>query len=115
MTTTRICWSLRDGSKAACSAASISLVSRFNCCGRFMVSVQTPVAVFAQQDRLVWSWTAIMALMYRWPRRTCAFSRSTNFWILPVEVLGSSPNTTARGALNLAIWLAAVLDDLDSR
>src|SRR4029079_7841400 len=33
-----------------------------------------------------------------------ALSRSTNFWILPVEVFGSSPNTTARGALNLAIW-----------
>ena len=30
-----------------------------------------------------------------------AFSRSTNFWILPVEVFGSSPNTTARGALKL--------------
>ncbi len=27
-----------------------------------------------------------------------AFSRSTNFWILPVEVFGSSPNTTALAA-----------------
>ena len=31
-----------------------------------------------------------------------AFSRSTNFWILPVEVFGSSPNTTARGVLKRA-------------
>ena len=28
-----------------------------------------------------------------------AFSRSTNFWILPVEVFGSGPNTTVRGTL----------------
>ena len=28
--------------------------------------------------------------------------RSTNFWILPVEVFGSSPNSTALGALNRA-------------
>jgi len=33
-----------------------------------------------------------------------AFSRSTNFWILPVEVFGSSPNTTARGALKRAMF-----------
>ena len=34
--------------------------------------------------------------------RDLAFSRSTNFWILPVEVLGTSANPTARGALKLA-------------
>ncbi len=28
-----------------------------------------------------------------------ARSRSTNFWILPVEVLGSGPNTTVFGTL----------------
>ena len=28
-----------------------------------------------------------------------AFSRSTFFWILPVEVLGSGPSTTVRGTL----------------
>ncbi len=28
-----------------------------------------------------------------------ARSRSTNFWILPVEVLGSGPKTTWRGTL----------------
>ena len=31
-----------------------------------------------------------------------AFSRSTNFWILPVEVFGNSENTTVRGTLNFA-------------
>ena len=29
--------------------------------------------------------------------------RSSNFWILPVLVLGSSPNTTARGTLKPAL------------
>ncbi len=28
-----------------------------------------------------------------------AFARRANFWILPVEVLGSGPNTTVLGAL----------------
>jgi hypothetical protein len=31
-----------------------------------------------------------------------ACSRSAYFWILPVEVLGSGPNTTVRGALKCA-------------
>src|SRR3954468_10972617 len=33
---------------------------------------------------------------------TC--SRSTNFWILPVDVLGIGPNTTAFGVLKPGIW-----------
>ena len=33
--------------------------------------------------------------------RTC--SRNTYFWILPVEVLGNSPNTTCLGALKCAM------------
>src|SRR5207249_9173656 len=32
-----------------------------------------------------------------------ALSRNTNFWILPVEVFGSGPKTTWRGALNRAM------------
>ena len=44
-----------------------------------------------------------------------ACSRSSNFWILPVEVLGSGPNTTVRGALKRASSLAAVLDQLLGR
>src|SRR4029079_1240936 len=32
-----------------------------------------------------------------------ALSRSTNFWILPVAVLGSGPNTIALGALKCAM------------
>ena len=35
-------------------------------------------------------------------RSSFARSRSTNFWILPVEVFGSGPNTTWRGALKCA-------------
>jgi hypothetical protein len=31
-----------------------------------------------------------------------ARSRNTNFWIFPVEVFGSGPNMTVRGALKLA-------------
>src|SRR5207302_9715448 len=34
--------------------------------------------------------------------RAFARWRSTNFWILPVEVLGNSVNMTVRGILNLA-------------
>src|SRR5437879_6395354 len=59
------------------------------------------VALIAQQERLsgLRNGTHVsMALV------DFAFSRSRNFWILPVEVFGSSPNTTARGALNLARW-----------
>src|SRR5260370_5937839 len=35
------------------------------------------------------------------PAQTFSFARSrnTNFWILPVEVFGSGPNSTVRGAL----------------
>ena len=33
------------------------------------------------------------------PHTAFACSRSTNFWILPVLVLGTSPNTTWRGTL----------------
>src|SRR3954453_11183267 len=33
---------------------------------------------------------------------TFARSRNTNFWIFPVEVFGSGPNTTWRGALKCA-------------
>src|SRR5258708_7943620 len=36
------------------------------------------------------------------PSRPLARSRSTNFWILPVEVLGNGPNTTVRGTLKWA-------------
>src|SRR2546430_1452617 len=59
------------------------------------------VALIAQQERLsgLRNGTHVsMALV------DFAFSRSRNFWILPVEVFGSSPKTTARGALNLARW-----------
>jgi fatty-acyl-CoA synthase len=34
-----------------------------------------------------------------------ARSRSTNFWILPVDVFGTSPNTTRFGTLKRARWL----------
>jgi hypothetical protein len=37
--------------------------------------------------------------------------RSSNFWILPVLVLGSSPKTTARGTLKPARCWLAVGDD----
>src|SRR5262249_132285 len=33
----------------------------------------------------------------------CAFSRRTNFWILPVEVFGSGPNTIVFGTLKWAM------------
>src|SRR6185312_207113 len=33
-----------------------------------------------------------------------ARSRSRNFWILPVDVFGNSPNTTLFGTLNRARW-----------
>ena len=33
-----------------------------------------------------------------------ASSRSANFWILPVEVFGRSPNTIAFGTLNPAMY-----------
>src|SRR5439155_1066624 len=59
------------------------------------------VALIAQQERLsgLRNGTHVsMALV------DLAFSRSRNFWILPVEVFGSSPKTTARGALNPARW-----------
>src|SRR5205823_4124569 len=42
ITTTRTLSSRNSESNASCSASSISLVSRFICCGRFMVSVQMP-------------------------------------------------------------------------
>src|SRR5215208_310816 len=35
-------------------------------------------------------------------QRALAFSRSLNFWILPVEVLGISAKTTCRGHLKCA-------------
>src|SRR4051812_31958128 len=58
------------------------------------------VAVFAKEDGLFAFWNcphvAIAVADF-------ALSRSTNFWILPVEVFGSSPNSTARGALKRAI------------
>src|SRR5262245_21332209 len=38
----------------------------------------------------------------RWPHAVFALSRSLNFWILPVEVLGSSVNTTRLGHLKRA-------------
>ena len=41
-----------------------------------------------------------------------AMSRSTNFWILPVEVFGSSANTTVRGHLKCGQVFAAEGDDL---
>ena len=41
-----------------------------------------------------------------------ALSRSTNFWILPVEVLGSSVKTTVRGTLKRARCCAAMRDHL---
>src|SRR5262249_19148248 len=56
------------------------------------------VAVFAEQQRIGLGDGAHVSIA----EVDLAFSRSTNFWILPVEVFGSSPNTTARGALNFA-------------
>src|SRR6185503_15626610 len=57
------------------------------------------VAILAQEDGLcgLWNSTHVSIALVDLAR-----SRRTNFWILPVEVFGSSPNTTARGALNLA-------------
>jgi hypothetical protein len=37
------------------------------------------------------------------PSSARACSRSTNFWILPVAVLGSGPNTTVFGTLKCAM------------
>src|SRR5437588_1187746 len=59
------------------------------------------VAIIAQQDRLSGlrnSTHVSMALV------DFAFSRSRNFWILPVALFGSSPTNTERGALNRARW-----------
>ena len=42
-------------------------------------------------------------------------SRSTNFWILPVAVLGSGPNTIVFGALKCAHALAAPRDEIGAR
>src|SRR6185436_450846 len=60
-----------------------------------------PLPLFAQQERAVGFGNGAhvsIALL------DLALSRRTNFWILPVEVFGSSPNTTARGALNFAMF-----------
>src|SRR5262249_34175387 len=35
----------------------------------------------------------------------CTSWRSRNFWILPVEVFGIAPNTTAFGVLKPDMWL----------
>src|SRR5262249_42163817 len=58
------------------------------------------VPIFAGQDGLISFGNGAHVSM---AAVDLAFSRRTNFWILPVEVFGSSPNTTARGALNFAI------------
>src|SRR6185503_1214026 len=67
-----------------------------------------PVAVFAKQDRLLGFGNRTHMIRTRaqvsMAAADFALSRSRNFWILPVEVLGSSQNTTARGVLNLARW-----------
>ena len=56
-------------------------------------------ALFAQCARV----TRARARRRPAPHRSRAASRSTNFWILPVDVLGSGPNTIVRGTLKRAM------------
>ena len=51
----------------------------------------------------------------RFSRPAHSRSRSTNFWTLPVEVFGSSPNSTASGHLKCAMRSRQKRDDLLAR
>ena len=63
--------------------------------GRFIVSVQMPSR--SSRSRISSDLGTALMAQVSIAAAERAFSRSRNFWILPVEVLGSSPNTTARG------------------
>ena len=104
----------RRARPAARSASRAS--SALNCAGRFSVSVATPSRVRRAARRRLGrgferrSVHARPPIRSRWPTRPR--SRSTNFWILPVDVFGSSPKTTRFGTLKRARWRAAMLDQL---
>ena len=87
------------------SAASMSRDNALKRSPRFIVSVRTPSRVSRQHagDRPRRRSRAFMAAVaHSIAAADPARSRSRNFWILPVDVFGSSPNTTLFGALNRA-------------